>query len=54
MGNLLYTIAILLVMLRAIGFLGYTAGGVLHIILVIALVSVILRIIQEKKYFKIN
>ncbi|MBP9600363.1 MAG: lmo0937 family membrane protein [Lutibacter sp.] len=49
MGNLLYTIAVILVILWAIGFLGYNIGGLIHILLVIALVAVILRIIQGKR-----
>ncbi len=49
MGNLLYTVAVVLVIIWAIGFLGYNAGGIIHILLVIALISVILRIIQGKQ-----
>lgn len=49
MGNLLYLIAVILVIAWAIGFIGYNAGGIIHILLVIALISVILRIIQGKK-----
>ncbi len=49
MGNILYTVAVVLVILWAIGFLGYHAGGIIHILLVIALISVILRIIQGRK-----
>lgn len=49
MGNLLYTIAIILIILWAIGFVGYSMGGIIHILLVIALISVILRIIQGRK-----
>lgn len=48
MGNLLYTVAIILVILWAIGFLGYNAGGIIHILLVIALIAVILRVIRGK------
>ncbi|MCM2301457.1 MAG: lmo0937 family membrane protein [Flavobacteriaceae bacterium] len=51
MGNLLYTIAIILVILWAIGFLGYNLGGLIHILLVIAVISIILRIIQGRKIF---
>lgn len=51
MGNLLYTIAIILVILWAIGFLGYNFGGLIHILLVIAVISIILRIIQGRKIF---
>ena len=49
MGNLLYVIAVVLIILWAIGFLGYNAGGIIHILLVIALVAVLLRIIQGKR-----
>ncbi|HWY10116.1 MAG TPA: lmo0937 family membrane protein [Bacteroidia bacterium] len=49
MGNLLYVIAVILVISWAIGFIGYNAGGLIHILLVIALIAVILRVIQGKK-----
>lgn len=49
MGNLLYTIAVILVIIWAVGFIGYNAGGIIHILLVIAAIAVILRIIQGKK-----
>lgn len=49
MGNLLYTIAVILVILWAIGFLGYNLGGLIHILIVIALIAVIFRIIQGRK-----
>ena len=48
MGNLLYIIAVILVLGWAIGFIGYNAGGLIHILLVIALIAVILRIIQGR------
>ncbi len=49
MGNLLYIIAVILIIAWAIGFLGYSAGGLIHILLVIALIAIVLRIIQGKK-----
>jgi len=49
MGNLLYLIAVILIIGWAIGFIGYNAGGLIHILLVIALIAVILRVIQGKK-----
>jgi hypothetical protein len=49
MGNLLYTIAVILIIIWAIGFLGYNAGGLIHLLLVIALIAVLLRVIQGKK-----
>jgi len=49
MSNLLYTIAIILVIFWAIGFFAYSAGSVIHILLVIAIVAVLLRLIQGRK-----
>jgi hypothetical protein len=46
MGNLLYIIAVILVIAWAIGFLGYHVGGVIHILLVIAIVAVLLKVIR--------
>jgi len=46
MGNLLYVIAVILVIAWAIGFLGYHAGGVIHILLVIAIVAVLFKVIR--------
>ena len=47
-GNILYAVAVILVIAWAIGFLGYHAGGIIHILLVIAVIAVILRVIQGK------
>ncbi|MBP9152369.1 MAG: lmo0937 family membrane protein [Flavobacteriales bacterium] len=49
MGNLLYLLAVILIIGWAIGFVGYNVGGLIHILLVIALIAVILRIIQGRK-----
>ncbi|MCD6013734.1 MAG: hypothetical protein K0Q79_3596 [Flavipsychrobacter sp.] len=49
MGNLLYIIAIILIIGWLIGFVGFGTGGLIHILLVIALITVILRIIQGRK-----
>ncbi|MCE9540434.1 MAG: lmo0937 family membrane protein [Bacteroidetes bacterium] len=49
MGNLLYYIAVILIIFWAIGFLGYHAGGLIHILLVIAVIAVLLRVIQGNK-----
>jgi hypothetical protein len=48
MGNLLYIIAVILVIAWLIGFLGYSAGGLIHILLVIAVIAVILRLISGR------
>ena len=49
MGNLLYTIAVILVIAWLIGFIGFHAGGLIHVLLVIALIAVLLRIISGNK-----
>lgn len=49
MSGLLYIVAIILIILWAIGFLGYHVGGLIHILLVIALIAVILRVIQGRR-----
>lgn len=49
MGNLLYIIAVILIIGWAIGFLGFQAGGIIHILLVIALIAVIMRIISGRR-----
>jgi hypothetical protein len=46
MGNLLYIIAVILVISWAIGFLGFHAGGIIHILLIIAIIAVLLRLIR--------
>ncbi len=49
MGNLLYIIAVVLVIAWAVGFVGYNAGGIIHILLVIAIIAVIFRVISGKR-----
>lgn len=49
MGSLLYLIAVILVVAWAIGFFAYSAGGIIHILLVIAIIAILLRIISGKK-----
>ncbi|MBN1183632.1 MAG: lmo0937 family membrane protein [Bacteroidales bacterium] len=51
MGNLLYTIAVILIIVWLIGFIGLHAGGIIHILLVIAIVAVIIRLISGTKNF---
>jgi len=49
MGNLLYGIAVILIIIWAIGFFGYAAGGLIHLLLVIAIIAVVLRLIQGSR-----
>jgi hypothetical protein len=49
MGNLLYILAVILIIGWLIGFIGFGIEGLIHVLLVIALVAILLRIIQGKK-----
>lgn len=49
MGNLLYIVVVILVIAWLIGFLGYHAGGLIHLLLVIAVIAVLFRVIQGRK-----
>ena len=51
MGNLLYTIAVVLIIIWALGFFGVlgagiAGSGIIHILLVIAVVAILLRVIR--------
>lgn len=46
MGNLLYIVAVVLVIMWATGFLFYNVGGVIHVLLIIAIIAVLLRLIR--------
>ena len=47
MGNLLYLIAVILVIAWAIGYFGYHTGGIIHVLLVIAVIAVLLKVIRR-------
>ena len=49
MGNLLYIVAVILVIGWLVGFVGFHAGGLIHVLLVIAVIAVILRVISGNK-----
>jgi hypothetical protein len=49
MSNLLYTIAIVLIILWALGFFVYNVGSLIHILLVIAIIAVLFRLIKGKE-----
>jgi len=48
MGYLLYIIAVILVIAWAIGFFGYHAGGIIHVLLVIAIIVFLLKLIRRE------
>jgi hypothetical protein len=49
MGNLLYLIAVILIIGWLVGFFAYGAGGIIHILLVIAVIAILLQIIQGRR-----
>jgi hypothetical protein len=49
MNNLLYAVAVILVIGWLIGFFVLNAGSLIHVLLVIAVIAILLRIIQGKK-----
>jgi Family of unknown function (DUF5670) len=49
MGNLLYIVAVILIIAWAIGFFAYSTGGIIHILLVIAIIAIIIRLLQGKR-----
>ncbi len=50
MGNLLYIIAVVLIIGWAIGFLGgFATGGIIHALLVIAIVMILFRVISGNR-----
>jgi len=46
MSNLLYLIAVILVVFWAIGFFAYSVGGIIHILLILAIIAVLFRVIS--------
>jgi hypothetical protein len=49
MGNLLYVIAVILLIAWAIGYFAFSVGGIIHVLLVIAVIAVLFRIISGRK-----
>jgi hypothetical protein len=54
MGNLLYLIAVILIIVWALGFFGILGAGIgnnslIHILLVIAIVAILLRVISGRR-----
>lgn len=49
MKNLLYIIAVVLVIGWVLGFFVYNAGGIIHALLVIAVIMILFRVISGRK-----
>ncbi len=49
MSNILYLIAVILIIGWAVGFFAYSAGGIIHVLLVIAIIAVLLNVIRGSR-----
>ena len=49
MGNLLYIVAVILIIAWAIGFFALSAGSIIHVLLVIAIIAIVVKLIQGKR-----
>ena len=49
MGNLLYVVAVILIIAWAVGFFAFSAGVFIHVLLVIAIIAILFRIISGRK-----
>lgn len=49
MGNLLYILAVILIIGWLVGFFAFNAGGLIHILLGIAVIVIIIRLIQGRR-----
>jgi hypothetical protein len=47
MGTLLYIIAVILAIAWAVGFFVYAASGLIHILLVMAFLTVVFRLVRR-------
>jgi len=47
MRGILYIIAVILIIGWALGFFYYSAGGIIHVLLVIAIIALLLGIIRR-------
>ena len=49
MGSMLYLIAVILVIAWLIGFVAFNVGGLIHILLVIAIIAILMRVISGRR-----
>jgi hypothetical protein len=49
MGNILYIVAVIMIIAWAIGFFAYSVGAIIHVLLVLAIISFLVRIISGNK-----
>ena len=48
MNNLLYLIAVILIIGWLLGFFYFSVGGIIHVLLIIAIVAILFRLIRGR------
>jgi len=48
MGSILYILAVILIIGWLVGFFAFHAGGIIHVLLVIAVIAIVIRLIQGR------
>jgi hypothetical protein len=56
MNNLLYIVAVILIIGWLLGYFAFHAGGIIHVLLVIAVIVILVRLSRERKLveFSVN
>lgn len=49
MNNILYIIAVILIIGWVLGFFAFSGGSIVHVLLVIAIIVILLRIIRGRR-----
>lgn len=49
MGSLLYLIAVILIIAWLVGLVVFSAGAIIHILLVLAIIAILIRIISGRR-----
>ncbi len=49
MRDILYVVAVILIIAWALGFFAFHVGGLIHILLVIAIIAILVRVIQGRR-----
>lgn len=49
MSSILYLIAVILIIGWALGFFVYSATGLIHVLLVLAIISILLQVIRGRR-----
>jgi hypothetical protein len=49
MGNLLYVVAVVLIIGWLVGFFAFHVGSIIHVLLVIAVIVILVKVIQGRR-----